>query len=102
MLRVFGEAVPGTTQVQAYILPAGRNPRHGEIYAFIEFASRGTPARRPFCGDNPKATVSFKLLHLDDGHLDSRNGRFGSLDCGTVWAGDPESSGYFQRWKWRL
>ena len=102
VLRVFGEAVPGTTQVQVYTLPPARNPRRGEIYAFIEFASRGTPARRPFCGDEPKAIVTFKLVHLDGGRLDSRNGKFGSLPCGTTWTGDPETSGYFQRWKWRL
>ena len=101
-LQTFGAPVPGTTQVQLYSLPQERNPHDGTIYAFVEFSSRGNPARAPFCGQDIKADVTYELIRLDAGVSERRKGGFKSVPCGTVWAGGPEESGYFQMWKYRL
>ena len=101
-LQSFGTPGSGTAQVQLYTLPTARNPRHGDVYYFVEFVSRGNPARPPFCGSDNQSTASFKIIHLDSGQIEQRGGSFGTVPCGTSWNDSQKEAGYFQRWKWKL
>ena len=101
-LQRFGDTGSGTAQVQLYTLPTARNPGRGDVYYFVEFVSRGNPARPPFCGSDKQSTASFKIIHLDSGQIEQRGGSFGAVPCGTSWNDSQKEAGYFQRWKWKL
>jgi hypothetical protein len=97
-LRKFGKPVAGASQVLLYTLPPQNQRGEGDIWFHVEFASRGDPARPPYCGGTALATVNFKLFHLDAGKLERRGSAFSSVPCGTSWDQDH----YYQRWKWKL
>lgn len=101
-LRTFGAPVAGTSRVQLYTLDAKRNPRAGVIYVYVEFVTRGNPARPPYCGGGPLAAMGYRILHLDRGSLVRRGGTFGTVPCGTSWSGTKIESDYFLRSKWGL
>ncbi len=105
-LETFGAPVPGETRVQLYLLPADRNPRQSEITYFVEFASRGNPAQRPFCGNDPTLIAKYRIIHLDaataEPNPEIRGGSFTAVACGHRWSEAEIEDGYFVRWKWKL
>jgi hypothetical protein len=93
-LRSFGQPVAGTSRVWLYTLPSDRNPGPEGFFYFIEFASRGNPARPPYCGgDGEFATADFRLLHLapPSPYPEKKHLKIRAASCGFSWNTDEES-----------
>ena len=91
-LRSFGQPVAGTSRVWLYTLPSDRNPGGEGFFYFIEFASRGNPARPPYCGGD-SASAEFRLLHSapPSAYPEKKHLKIRAAACGFSWNSDEES-----------
>ncbi len=85
-LRSFGEPVAGTSRVWLYTVPKISTPLDGQIIGFVDFLSRGNPARSPFCGAGDESTANFSLLSHEGGpSTQIHRAGFAPSPCGFTW-----------------
>lgn len=87
VLRRFGGSAPGSTQVWLYSVARGAvRIADGSTWAFVDFVSRGNPARPPFCGGGRLSSPRFDLVsHKGGFSTQVRNMGSAPVACGFAW-----------------
>lgn len=88
VLRQFGSELAGTVRAQSYALPIGQERVKAQSASlYVGFASRGNPAKPPYCGNSDQATAHYTLVTLRYGNVASRKLGFAPRECGYVFQG---------------
>ncbi len=96
-LRSFGEPVAGASRVWLYSVPRTSAPGDGQLIAFVDFASRGNPARPPFCGVGDVSEARFQLLsHAAGEPTELHRATIAPSPCGFTWP-DVKNSWFRER-----